>query len=159
MTVNRTLDTPVGVREIQELISLGATVPLTVTGSSMLPFLYSRTDTVWLSPVNTPVRPGDVLFYLRPNGAPVLHRVRRLRKDGLLVMNGDAQSFCELIPPSAVVARADSHTLRGGKKRRSARSFYLRLLWLVWYPTLRLRPALFRLAGLKHKLFNKKGRD
>lgn len=153
------LNSAVGTGEIQRLVELGACVPLRVTGSSMLPFLFSHRDTVWLSAVGgRRIAPGDVLLYVRANGSPVLHRVRRLRGDGYLVMNGDAQDFFELIPTSAVIARVEFQTLRGGKKRRSCRSPLLRLLWLLWYPTVRLRPVIFRLAAVKNKLF-KKGND
>lgn len=146
----------VGTGEIQRLVELGACVPLRVTGSSMLPFLLSHRDTVWLSAVgDRRIAPGDILLYVRPNGSPVLHRVRKLAGDGYLVMNGDAQNFFELIPTSSVIARTEFQTLRGGKKRRSCRSPLLRLLWLLWYPTARLRPAIFRLAAVKNKLFKK----
>ena len=72
-----------------------AALPLIVSGSSMTPFLISGRDTVYLSRLERPARQGDILLYRRDNGEYVLHRVRRVEKDGTLTMVGDAQTELE----------------------------------------------------------------
>ena len=72
------------------LLRAGAEVPLVVTGSSMVPFLRDRRDTVYLkSPEYAPIRTGDILFFRRESGQWILHRLHHRTAEGLLVINGD----------------------------------------------------------------------
>lgn len=53
------------------LLDAGASVPLRVTGNSMVPFLRDRRDLVSLrAPRFLPYQPGDILLF-RPGGRPV----------------------------------------------------------------------------------------
>lgn len=88
---------------------------LTVTGTSMLPFLRDRQDAVLLAPLSRPPRRGDILFYLRGEGTCILHRVHRVRPDGTLVLCGDAQVGLEPVRPEQVVAVA-THIERKGRQ-------------------------------------------
>ena len=124
------------------LLEGGESVPLVVTGYSMLPFLKSGRDTVWLTPGTVPKK-GDIAFFRRRDGNFVLHRVRKIRTDGSLVMNGDAQNWCETILPEQVLAVVTAFS-RSGKKTVSASAFRVRLRDLLWYPTRPVRPFLFR---------------
>ena len=99
--------------KIMAILDEGLPCRLVVTGNSMLPFLRHRRDTVILAPVSSPIRRGDILFYLRRGGAPILHRVCAVRPDGVLLMCGDAQVGLEPISPDRVLARAD-HIDRNG---------------------------------------------
>ena len=108
----------------------------------MLPFFKSGRDTVWLTSGTVPKK-GDIAFFRRRDGNFVLHRVRKIRADGSLVMNGDAQNWCETILPDQVLAVVTAFS-RSGKKTVSASAFRVRLRDLLWYPTRPVRPFLFR---------------
>ena len=71
-------------------------VPVTVTGSSMTPFLHHG-DTVYLNPVQQPPKKGDIVLYSRPSGKYILHRVVEVRRDGSYIMLGDCQTEREWI--------------------------------------------------------------
>lgn len=91
---------------LTELLENGAELPLTVSGASMLPFLYPGRDTVFLRQPSGKLKKGDVLLYRRSNGRYILHRLRRIENDGLFFA-GDAQDVLEgPIAPQQVIACA-----------------------------------------------------
>ena len=83
----------------------GSVIPLLVTGTSMLPFLLDRRSVVYLEKDRSyqPKR-GDIVLFLRPDGAWVLHRVVRLLPNGKLLINGDGQAWTETIMPQQIMA-------------------------------------------------------
>lgn len=84
----------------------GEEFSMLVTGNSMVPFLLNRRSTVYLTREEAYVpRVGDIVLFRRLDGAYVLHRVHKIRKDGLLVINGDAQRWTEFILPQQVCCR------------------------------------------------------
>ena len=135
------------------LLENGGSVPLVVTGSSMLPFLKNKRDTVWLRAEKKPKR-GQILFFQRPDGSFVLHRVRKILSDGTIVVNGDAQSWCEQVSPERALAVVTAFS-RSGKKAVPADSFFVRLRDILWYPTRPIRPFLFRVYLKLRRLFRK----
>lgn len=62
----------------------GHSVSVPVAGSSMSPFLAGGRDTVFFSRPDTPLRRGDIVFYERASGQFVMHRIRRVHRDGSL---------------------------------------------------------------------------
>ena len=99
---------------MKEILNGGGSFRLAVTGNSMLPFLRHGRDGVILAPVSRPVRPGDILFYLRGPENCILHRVYHIRPDGVLIMCGDAQMGLEPIRREQVLALA-THVERSGR--------------------------------------------
>lgn len=99
---------------IQALLEQGLPCHLTVTGSSMRPFLRDKRDAVLLAPPKGEPRPGDILFYLRSPTVCILHRVHALRGDGTLLMCGDAQTGLEPIRREQILGVV-SHIKRDGK--------------------------------------------
>ncbi len=79
---------------LRELIEQGKEVSFLVTGSSMNPFLINGRDYVYFIKPNRPLRAGDIVFYQRDSGQYVLHRIRKIKKDGLYIV-GDAQTEIE----------------------------------------------------------------
>ena len=75
---------------IEETLKSGGTFEIAVKGTSMLPLLVEGRDTVVLGAVSEPLKKDDIPFYRRPDGAYVLHRVRRA-EDGVYTMCGDNQ--------------------------------------------------------------------
>ena len=137
--------------ELISLIENGITVPLIVTGSSMLPFLKHELDTVWLVRVEGKLHRGQILFFRRTNGSMVLHRIRRILPDGCIVVNGDAQVWCEVVCPEQAVAVVSAVT-RDGKMRRTD-SLITKIRDAFWYPTRPFRPLIFMVYGFIRKIF------
>lgn len=54
-----------------DILQSGKEVNLTVTGSSMAPFLGHLRDTLIISPVTEPFQRGDMVFFQRSSGAYV----------------------------------------------------------------------------------------
>lgn len=69
-------------------------LPLTVSGSSMVPFLVHGRDTVYLQRVTKPLGRGDIVLYQRENKHYVLHRICRVCQD-TFSMVGDGQTQVE----------------------------------------------------------------
>lgn len=135
-----------------ELLRTGTILPLTVTGTSMLPLLKPGRDVVWLKSC-TPdeLRAGQILFFRRPDGHFILHRIRKIDKNGIITMNGDAQTWTEQIPPSSAVAIV--HTITRNGRKISCDNAGLRLWDALWYPTRPFRPAIFRCYSAVKRTF------
>lgn len=129
---------------IRAALADGRPCQLTVTGSSMWPFLRSRKDTVILVPADRDPIPGDILFYLRHEDFCVLHRVIRREKDGLLTLCGDAQTHLERIRSEQIIALV-SH-VRRGPRLISCRAFPWRFFSTLWVWLLPVRRPLLRLG-------------
>ena len=90
---------------IREVLASGGEFRLYPHGTSMLPLLRQGRDSVSLGRVDTPIRKNDILFYQRPDGSYVLHRVRRVTPAGLTLM-GDNQTVPEYgVSPDWVIGR------------------------------------------------------
>ena len=90
---------------IREVLASGGEFRLYPHGTSMLPLLRQGRDSVSLRQVDSPIRKGDILFYQRPDGSFVLHRVRAVTPDGLTLM-GDNQTLPERgVSPDWVIGR------------------------------------------------------
>lgn len=118
---------------IRAALARGQRVRMTVTGSSMLPFLRDS-DVVELEPAPAP-RLGDmVLVQTDPPGAAeryVLHRIVRMDGGAAFFIRGDAQPYCEgPFKPDAVLGRVAT-VRRNGRARALGRGLW-RLAGLVW---------------------------
>lgn len=76
---------------MEEAFSIGSTICFTPSGSSMLPLLDGKSDTVTLSKKPPALKKYDVIFYVRESGAFVLHRIIRCEPDGTYTLCGDNQ--------------------------------------------------------------------
>lgn len=122
-------------------------------GYSMYPFIVPGRDSVVLTGIENPesLRRGDVVLYRRQEGILVLHRIWKVKKDGLYMV-GDNQSDIEgPIKKEQVKALLVSIEKKG--KYISSRNLWYRTcsgIWLVLRP---LRPVIsHNIAGLKRKL-------
>lgn len=77
---------------------------------------------------------GRIVFFRRADGSFFLHRIRRIRKDGSLLICGDAQSWTEVIAPDQVLAVVIAVQRETGRLI-SVRSLGWRLTSALWYPT------------------------
>lgn len=155
-TGRHVLDSDQVEERLSPLLRAGAEVPLVVTGSSMVPFLRDRRDKVFLkSPDFVPVRTGDILFFKRDGGQWILHRLHHFTADGLMVINGDGQTWFETIRPDQVLGVAVKIS-RSGKESFSPRRWDWALLRRVWKLLLPVRPALLRCIGWISRLRHRK---
>lgn len=148
----RTIDTVKDADALIEIISTGAVFPLVVTGSSMLPFLREERDTVCLQKPDK-LKKGQIVFFKNRMGGFTLHRIRKIRRDGSLLINGDAQAWCEIISPDAVIATVVC-VIKGDRKVLPD-AFSTKLLSLLWYPTRGIRPLIWKTYGIVRKIFKK----
>ena len=119
----------------------GDTIPLMVTGMSMMPFLFHKQSIVYLKKDRTYCpRKGDIVFFVRRDLAPVLHRIVKVRKDGVLVIKGDAQYWREEIEPYQILAHV-THIIRK-EKLFSVESRLYRSCVKLWMPFRLLHPPL-----------------
>ena len=151
-TTNHTIDVHRDADAFVDLLSSGAVFPLVVTGSSMMPFLRNGRDIVRLHKTDRFYR-GQIVLFRRRSGDFVLHRIRRICPDGRLLMNGDAQKWCEYIQRDQVLAEVIS--ISRNQRDVDPNSMLSRVVRFLWYPTRIFRPILWRTYGLFRKLTQK----
>lgn len=120
-------------------------IPVTVTGTSMTPFLLHGLSRVYIEKRERyfPKR-GDILFYKRADGKLVLHRVYRV-KNGVITTNGDAQNWTETISESDILAQVV--LIQRKKKIISADAPFYRVLTAVWKLLKPIRPFCLKLLS------------
>ncbi len=119
----------------------GTTIPLLVTGMSMLPFLFHKRSIVYLEKNSRYVpRKGDIVFFMRGDTTPVLHRIVKIKKDGMLVIKGDAQNWREEILPEQIFAHV-THIKRRERKFSVEHKYY-RFMVKLWMPFRLIHPPL-----------------
>ena len=139
--------------QLTDAISAGGRICLVVTGSSMTPFLKHGRDTVCLRAwEEKDLKCGQILLFQRPEHSLVLHRIRKRLPARKLLMNGDAQAWCETISTEQVIAVVS--TVERNGRHISCNSVWFWLWHWLWYPTRPIRPILFKLWRI---LFSKKG--
>lgn len=128
---------------LREMIEQGQEVSLTISGNSMMPFLIHGRDQIFFrKPEKEPVR-GDMVFYQRPDGQYVMHRICRAAPEGYYIV-GDAQ--CDIEGPVqreqifAIVTAAR----RKGKWIKKG-SFWWEFFARVWIRVIPLRHPVMRL--------------
>ena len=123
-------------------------VPVPVRGVSMRPFLRDG-DYAYLSPLPGKVKRGDILLFQRKNGQYVLHRVYKIRKDGVLLLLGDSQTRTEPVLPGQL--RGKVSFVRCGDQDccpGSLRWWFFAQPWRVLAPQ---RPRIAKLLALFRK--------
>ena len=70
-------------------------------GTSMLPMLKTRRDTIVVQAKTERLKPLDVALYMR-DGKYILHRVLTVTKDGYII-RGDNCYFDEIVPEETVI--------------------------------------------------------
>lgn len=120
---------------MEEILTSGGTVELTVTGRSMEPMLHDGVSRVRLAAPRK-LRRGDLPLYRRADGSYVLHRVTAVDGESVTCC-GDAQWVFEPnITRSQIVAVMEAFDREGGRWVRADSVLY-GAYWRVW---LALRP-------------------
>ena len=133
-------------QSLPELLENDGCFQLCITGWSMRPLLLPEKDVVWLRAHSGTVHRGQILLFQRDNGHFVLHRVRKILPDQCILMNGDAQNWCEVIRHDQI--RAEVYEINTRGKRLSCSGFPMKLYQILWYPTIKIRPYLFRMVSI-----------
>ena len=104
----------------------GQDIVFTPTGTSMLPMLDGKTDTVTFSPAPEKLKKYDVAFYVRrKTDQLVLHRMVGFDKSGGYIFSGDNQYYYEYgVKDDDIRAVMTSFTHKG--KRYSVTDFSYR---------------------------------
>ena len=79
---------------IREVLASGGEFRLYPHGTSMLPLIRQGRDSVALRALDRPARAQDILFYQRRDGSYVLHRVKKVTPNGMILW-GDHQLVLE----------------------------------------------------------------
>lgn len=147
----------VPMESIAELIDVqlshGDRANLIVTGSSMLPMLHHRRDSVILAPVGQTVKKGEIILYRRSNGRYILHRVVGLSGEDYICC-GDNQAVRELVTKRQILAVVVGFTRKGRVYGTDAPGYRLyKTFWVGAFPIRRYFLVLRRLLGrLRRKL-------
>ena len=141
----RQVDTREYVAALRELTEQGNEVCMRVAGNSMAPFLVHGRDEICFRRPDRSLKRGDMVFYQRRDGAFVMHRICRIRKDEYFLI-GDAQMEIE-----GPIAREQIFALITAVRRKGqwirAGCFWWELFAHVWIRVIPLRRILRRLYG------------
>lgn len=125
-------------------------VNLTVTGSSMVPFLVQKRDTVILTPPEDSIKKGDILLYRRKNGKCVLHRVQKIDKKGIYFV-GDSQTAIEgPLDESCVLAICKSAVRKGRLINKN--NIIWKFFGMIWLNIIPLRLPIIRFISKLKKM-------
>lgn len=125
---------------MEEILSQGGSVELTVTGNSMRPMLFDRRSRVRLAAARE-LRRGDIPLYRRDNGSYVLHRIVA-EQGGCYTCCGDGQWRLEPGVRRDQIAAVVTHFDRKGRWSACGGLWY-GLYWRVWVAARPLRRLVF----------------
>lgn len=132
---------------IQETLDQGGTFSLTITGTSMFPFIVGGRDKVTLSPLPEKLKKNDLPLYRRANGAFVLHRIVKVCKDGTYTCCGDHQWALETgLRRDQMIGLATEYVRKG--KTLTDKNLLYRIYRTVWTWLRPMRRYFFRLHGI-----------
>ena len=122
--------------QLPQMLREVESVPLVISGSSMVPFLVHGRDTVYLSKVAQPPKKGDMILYCRSSGRYVLHRICKVR-------DGNGQVEIERgIRPEQILAVVKAVRRKGKLLRKGSFLWeFFEHMWLVLRP---FRPGIIR---------------
>ena len=121
---------------IREVLASGGEFRLYPHGTSMLPLLRQGIDSVALRRLDRQPQKFDILFYKRQDGSYILHRVKEVTKEGI-VLWGDNHTMLEYgITEKNIIGHA-ARIFRG-ETELDCQSFRYRLyLWLWQFKAIR----------------------
>ncbi len=140
-------------KDIEALLRAGNTVKFHPSGGSMAPFFSSPDDYAVVEPLTEKIRPLDVLVYRRQDGPLIIHRVCKIKPEGLYMV-GDAQVVPEGPLSDDCVAGVMVSYIKNGRER-SVRYFPYRFYSAIWMLLRPFRGIIFDI-GHGFKVFIKK---
>jgi len=125
---------------IREQLSLGKTIKFTPDGTSMLPMLRPKRDSVVLAAISGKLKKYDILLYQRDNGQFVLHRIVKVGETYTAVGDNHLQLEKE-IRHEQMIAVVVSFTRNG--KMHSVDELQYRMYCRLWHYTRPIRRVLY----------------
>ena len=111
--MNVDVDTREYVSVLKEMVEQGMEVSMTISGTSMEPFLIHNRDRIYFQKPKGPIKKGDMVFFQRVTGEYVMHRVMKVRGHQYYLA-GDHQTFLEgPIEESQIFAKVVSVERKG----------------------------------------------
>lgn len=129
----------------------GVEVTVTVTGSSMLPLLHHRRDTVCIVKAQEKcLKKYDIVLYVRKDGSYILHRIISVKADGYEIA-GDHQVVEEChILPSQVLGVVKGFWRDGNYI--SCDNFWYRVYYRFWFFGYPVRRVYLRVKKILDRL-------
>lgn len=125
---------------LQERLNAGQSIRnLTFRGTSMLPMLRERKDTVEIEPPSPRLKKYDLPIYQYPSGKVVMHRIVEVQEDCYICL-GDNTYRQETIYPEQIIAVVRAFQ-RGGR-RIPVDSFGYQIYCRIWVALFPLRKFL-----------------
>ena len=140
------VDTEKYISMLKEVVEEGHEASMLISGSSMAPFLCHQRDTIVFGQPNRELRVGDIVFYRRPGGQYVVHRICRVCGDSYDII-GDHQTEIEHGVPREQIFGLVTRVKRKGKWLRPG-DFWWEFFARLWVRMISLRPAAVRLYGV-----------
>lgn len=143
---------------MQQTLSAGGQVSLTITGTSMVPTIRGGRDQVTLAEAPAELNKYDLPLYRRDNGQFVLHRIIAVADDGTYTCCGDHQWVLETgIRRDQILALTVTISRKGKRFPVTSRSYRLWVRAWVWARP--IRRVVFGTYGAVSKLWKKSGRQ
>lgn len=141
------VDTNTYMSVFRELLSEGREVSLTITGSSMSPFIVHGRDAILITPPDGTWKKGDMAFFQRDNGQYVMHRICRIEDDGNCFFIGDAQQIIEgSVRPEQIFGKITAVRRKG--KWIQAGSFWWEFFEHIWLNIIPFRGFFVKLYSI-----------
>ncbi len=136
---------------IREVLASGGEFRLYPHGTSMLPLIRQGRDSVALRKLDRAPRKFDILFYKRQDGSFILHRVKEVTNEGI-VLWGDNHTMLEYgITEKNIIGYA-ARIFRGETELDCQSFGYRAYLWLWQFEAIRrvLLPIAYHLRKEKN---------
>lgn len=151
--MEKVVDTREYVSVLKEIAESGKMVSLRIAGSSMSPFLVHGRDYIYFTRPDRELRAGDMVFYQRPNGQYVIHRICRVKADGYYII-GDAQTEIEGPVRREQIFALVTRVKRRGKFLQPG-DFWWEFFEHVWIRMIPLRRPAVRLYSALSRLLHR----
>lgn len=140
---------------IEKLLREGQSVQFYPIGWSMYPLIVNGRDQVIVVPKGErKLRRGDVMLYRRENSILVLHRIVRVKPEGLYMVGDNQKDIEGPLRPGQMLG-VMTHVIRKGRTI-SVNDLPYRLYSGIWLMLRPVRPALSRFAAALKRPFRKK---
>jgi hypothetical protein len=121
-------------------------------GTSMLPLLRQGIDSVSLRKLDRAPRKFDILFYQRADGSYILHRVKKVTDEGL-IMWGDNHTMLEYGVTEDMIIGYAARIFRDETEINCDSFLYRTYLWLWQFMKVRklVLPTVYKLRERRNK--------
>lgn len=140
---------------IREALAAGESVRIFPLGTSMLPMLRQKVDSVVLSPITGKLRKYDLPLYQRENGKYILHRIIDVGETYTCMGDNQLQQEPGIRHDQLIAVVTAFYR---GERKRSVTDLDYRLYCRIWYHTRYLRKFWRKCLGwlkkIKRKLIN-----